>query len=98
MDFITIDFETAGVGRDTPCELGLTFVENGKIVETKSWLIKPHCWPEFNEFTVRIHGIQPDDVAVAPEFIELWEEVYPTICLLLHFFQASMGQRVFLCT
>jgi DNA polymerase III subunit epsilon len=40
MDFITLDFETATSQRDSPCEIGLTFVSGGQIVETKSWLIK----------------------------------------------------------
>jgi DNA polymerase-3 subunit epsilon len=39
MDFITIDFETATADRDSPCEIGLTFVKDRQIIETKSWLI-----------------------------------------------------------
>jgi len=36
MDFVTIDFETATSDLDSPCEIGLTIVQNSKILETKS--------------------------------------------------------------
>lgn len=78
MDFITIDFETATAQRDSPCELGLTFVKNRQIVETKSWLIKP-MYDDFDYFNVLIHGIRPEDVADKPEFDVLWEEIKPLI-------------------
>jgi DNA polymerase III subunit epsilon len=78
MDFITIDFETATAQRDSPCELGLTFVKNRQIVETKSWLIKP-MYDDFDYFNVLIHGIRPEDVADKPEFDVLWDEIKPLI-------------------
>jgi len=79
MDFITIDFETATSQRESPCEIGLTFVEDNKIIETKSWLIKPNSYPDFDSFNMLIHGITPDDVKDAPEFDELWKEIEPLI-------------------
>lgn len=78
MDFITIDFETATSERNSPCEIGLTFVKDNRIVETKSWLIKP-IGGRFDYFNMLIHGIQPKDVADKPEFDELWSEVGPLI-------------------
>jgi len=78
MDFITIDFETATSDRDSPCEIGLTFVKDGKIVETKSWLIKP-IYDEFEYFNILIHGIRPEHVADKPEFNTLWAEIKPLI-------------------
>lgn len=78
MDFIAIDFETATAQRDSPCEIGLTFVENGQIVETKSWLIKP-MYNEFDYFNTLIHGITPEDVEYKPEFNELWTQIRPLI-------------------
>lgn len=78
MDFITIDFETATAQRDSPCELGLTFVKNRQIVETKSWLIKP-MYDDFDYFNVLIHGIKPEDVADKSEFDVLWDEIKPLI-------------------
>lgn len=74
MEFITIDFETATSQRDSPCEIGLTFVQDGKIVDTKSWLIKP-MYNQFDYFNTLIHGIGPEHVADKPEFNELWSEI-----------------------
>jgi DNA polymerase-3 subunit epsilon len=79
MNFITIDFETATADRDSPCELGLTFVENWKITATKAWLIKPCYYPNFDYFNIQIHGIQPHHVANQPEFDIIWKEVKPLI-------------------
>jgi DNA polymerase-3 subunit epsilon len=79
MNFVTIDFETASADRGTPCEIGLTFVEDNQIVSTRSWLIKPHCYPNFDYFNVLIHGITPQMVAAEPEFNEVWAEILPLI-------------------
>jgi DNA polymerase III subunit epsilon len=79
MDFITIDFETATPDRDSPCEIGLTFVEGNEIKDVKSWLIKPSYYPYFDNFNMSIHGITPNDVKDAPEFGELWTEIKPLI-------------------
>jgi DNA polymerase-3 subunit epsilon len=78
IDFVAIDFETATAYRSSPCEIGLTFVRNGEITETKSWLIKP---PQnrFDLLNIMVHGIKPKDVADKPEFDELWEELKPLI-------------------
>lgn len=79
MDFIAIDFETATSDRNSPCEIGLTFVNNRKIVYTRSWFIKPRQFPYFNPFNISIHGITPDDVKDSPEFPELWNEIFPLV-------------------
>jgi DNA polymerase-3 subunit epsilon len=78
MEFVTIDFETATAQRDSPCEIGLTFVQDGQIIETKSWLIKPK-YNKFDYFNMLIHGIRPEHVADKPEFNELWTEIKPLI-------------------
>lgn len=78
MNFITIDFETATAQRNSPCEIGLTFVENFEIKESKSWLIKP-INNEFDYFNIMIHGITPEDVQNEPEFDEVWKEIKPLI-------------------
>lgn len=78
MDFITLDFETANNNIASPCEIGITFVESNKIVETKSWLIRPRG-NYFNYYNTKIHGITASDVAESPEFDELWGEIKPLI-------------------
>jgi DNA polymerase-3 subunit epsilon len=76
MNYTVIDFETAGPQRDTPCELGICVVREGAIIETKSWLIKPSCYPNFGSMNIAVHGIRPADVADKQEFNELWSEIY----------------------
>ena len=71
-----LDFETATERRDSACQLGLVRVEQGRIVERKSWLIKP---PE-NRFTFTyLHGIDAATVARAPSFVQLWPELAPYV-------------------
>lgn len=76
MDFTAIDFETANGFRGSPCSVGLTKVRNGVVVEEGYWLMRP---PEghdhFDSRNITIHGITPDDVAMAPRFREVFPEV-----------------------
>lgn len=74
IDFCAIDFETATHEKNSACELGICLVENGKIAETKTWLIKPPSFPYFNQYNIAVHGIQPRDVADAPTFDDIWYE------------------------
>lgn len=78
MDFITIDFETATSQRHSPCEIGLTFVKENQIVETKSWLIQP-IDNEYEDFNIYVHGITPENTADKPEFNVIWDEIKPLI-------------------
>ncbi|HAX74052.1 MAG TPA: DNA polymerase III subunit epsilon [Firmicutes bacterium] len=76
MNFTAIDFETANEQRHSPCSLGITVVRNGKIVEEKYWLIKPHEM-RFTPMNIMIHNIRPDDVKHELEFDALWPEILP---------------------
>lgn len=73
MNFIALDFETAHA--NYPCEIGLSRVENGIILDSKSWLIKPGCFPYMNPWNQKVHGISSADVATAKTFEELWSEL-----------------------
>lgn len=73
MNFTAIDFETAN--RLDPCEIGLTRVENARIVETKSWLIKPACFPYMNPFNENVHGISSAELANQADFEQIWSEI-----------------------
>lgn len=75
MDFVALDFETATHERNSACELGICVVENSKIVESKTWLIKPPSFPYFNPRNINVHGIVPNDVKESPTFDEIWYEV-----------------------
>ena len=57
LDFIAIDFETATGKRASICEAGICVVKDGKVVETKSWLVRPEDTenaPEFPEVWAEI--------------------------------------------
>jgi len=75
---IAIDFETANEQRASPCAVGLSYIEDGRVVETEAYLIRP---PEmrFSHWNIAIHGITPDDVADAPELPELMEGLAPKL-------------------
>lgn len=75
MTFTAIDFETAHA--QFPCEIGLSHVVNGVITESKSWLIKPACFPFMNPWNERVHGISSTDLVRAKTFEELWPEILP---------------------
>lgn len=77
MHFTALDFETANNARESACEIGLSRVEDGRVLETKSWLVKP-VGP-FLPWNTRIHGIRADHVADAPDFATLWPELAPWI-------------------
>ena len=74
LNFIAIDFETATGKRASVCEAGICVVKDGKVVETKSWLVKPED-NAYSYYNIKIHGIRPEDTWNAPEFPEVWEEI-----------------------
>ena len=75
-NFVVIDFETANMYPDSICQLGIVVVEENKITEKKSYLIRP----PYNDFrNSDIHGITLADVKNEKTFAELWEEIKPFI-------------------
>lgn len=76
MDFVAIDFETANEKRNSACSLGITVVENNKIIEEKYWLIKPYEM-RFEPMNIWIHGIKEEDVENEKTFLEAWGEIKP---------------------
>lgn len=74
--FIAIDFETANHYRNSACALGITKVVDGRIVESRSWLIRPHQIA-FAEKNIAIHHIRPEMVINEPDFVELAEQIIP---------------------
>lgn len=75
ISFCALDFETATHERSSACEVGICLVENGKITSTKTWLIKPPSYPYFHPRNIDVHGITPEDVADAPTFADIWDEM-----------------------
>lgn len=74
LNFVAIDFETATNKRTSICEAGICVVKDGKVVDTKSWYVRP----ENNAYlyrNIQIHGIRPEDTEDASEFPEVWAEI-----------------------
>lgn len=71
-NFTVIDFETANMYPDSVCQMGIAVVENGEIIETKNYLIRP---PYNNFRNSYLHGITLADVKNAKTFAELWGEI-----------------------
>jgi DNA polymerase-3 subunit epsilon len=87
INFVAIDFETANESRSSVCQVGLSFVEKGEIVDNRSWLVRPKD-NRYLSFNIMIHGIKPEDTADKPEFDVIWKELYPLIegkILIAHF-------------
>jgi len=74
MDFLALDFENANVQDISACEIVIAVVRNYKIVESKSWLIRPPRM-QFNAFNSKLHGIKESDVKDERNFQELWTEL-----------------------
>ena len=79
INFVAIDLETATSDRDSICEIGLCIVNNGQVVDTKSWLVQPPG-NEYDDFNIFIHGIKPEDTENSPSFPDVWGEVSPYLC------------------
>ena len=74
LNFIAIDFETATGRRASVCEAGICVVRDGKVVETRSWLVRPPGnW--YFYVNTQIHGIHPSDTENSPAFPEVWNEI-----------------------
>lgn len=70
MKIVAIDFETANQSRISMCAASVAVFEDGVLVESPCWLVKPpqgHGW-FIPEWTNDIHGISHVDVRHAPAF------------------------------
>jgi DNA polymerase III subunit epsilon len=70
--FTAIDFETADAPRNSACAVGLARVEDGRIVATDSFLIRPPF--DYVRFSF-IHKITWDMVRDAPTFAQRWPRI-----------------------
>ncbi len=70
--FAALDFETADYGRDSACALSIVIVENEKVVDTWTKLIRP---PRKEFCFTYLHGISWNHVKDKPIFGELWPDV-----------------------
>jgi len=70
--FAAIDFETADYGRDSACAVALVKVEDNRIVDRISSLIRP---PRTEFVFTYLRGITWDMVRDAPTFAQLWPQL-----------------------
>ncbi len=89
MKLIGLDFETANGKSGSICSVGLALVEDGSVVETRHWLVRPHnTLREMNPFCTAVHGLTWEDVRNEPEFVELWPAMRDFIlqgdCVVIH--------------
>ncbi|WP_299586845.1 exonuclease domain-containing protein [uncultured Microbulbifer sp.] len=73
LSFVAVDVETANPDAASICQLGVVVVENGKV--TKEWktLINPEV--DFYFANIAIHGINAADVAEAPKFSDVIDQL-----------------------
>jgi len=70
--FAALDFETADYGRDSACALSVVIVDNDRVVDTWTSLIRP---PRQAFVFTYLHGISWRDVQDKPAFGDLWPAV-----------------------
>ena len=80
MKLVCIDFETANRFIGSICAVGIEVIEQGRISQTKYWLVKPHAdHNTFDPFNIMVHGIHPRDVQNALEFNAIYDELGPLL-------------------
>ena len=75
-NFVAIDVEYADRTRQSICQIGLVVVRNLEIISTHSWLIRP-LGNQYDESTIFVHHITPDDTENQPSLEEIWPEIQP---------------------
>jgi DNA polymerase-3 subunit epsilon len=70
-----IDFETTGLDpeQDRVLEMGIALYDKGELVDRRAWLINPTV--PVPEEARAVHGITDEDLANAPRFEDLAEEI-----------------------
>ncbi|WP_444959729.1 exonuclease domain-containing protein [Microbulbifer sp. VVAC002] len=73
LSFVAVDVETANPDSASICQLGLVVVENGQVVKEWKTLINPEV--DFYFANVAVHGINAADVAEAPKFSDIVDQL-----------------------
>lgn len=75
MVYIGFDVETANSKAGSICSIGLAKLVNGKVVDSRDWLVHPHrCMNWMSKFCYQVHGICLDSLQDEPEFDQLWPD------------------------
>ena len=88
--FAVFDVETPNASNSRMSAIGLTVVEDGRIVDELFTLVNPETY--FHPFNVALTGITPEMAERAPTFDQLWETIGPMMSsgLLVAQMPASM--------
>jgi DNA polymerase III epsilon subunit-like protein len=73
LDFVVVDVEGNGQQPPDLVELAVVPIQSGVIGEPTSWLVKPDT--PIKHFATQIHGLSSKDVADAPVFTAIAEQV-----------------------
>lgn len=74
MRIVALDFETANSSLASACALGIAIYDQGEIIDSFEWYIKP--FHRYNYFTnTHIHGIEKADVENENEFVFFYDEL-----------------------
>lgn len=73
-DFTAFDVETPNRNNDSICQIGIVKVCDLKIVEKKSFFVRP---PDnrYDNFNTMVHGVFPEHTENQPELCDLWTEI-----------------------
>ena len=90
---VALDFETSDKYADSACALGMSRVENGRVVDSWYSLIRP---PRSTVYFPEIHGLTWDMLKNQRSFAELWPEISSFLqgARLLVAHNASFDRRV----
>jgi len=97
LNFVAIDVETANADMASICQIGIAKFRDGQLVDEWSSLINPEDYFDF--INVDIHGITEEDVADAPIFSEVVDDLSRllsgAVCVShTHFDRVSIGQAL----
>ena len=73
--FIVFDVETPNRYNNRMSAIGISVIEDDKIVDEFYSLVNPET--HFDNFNIKLTGIDENKVANAPTFPELWEQIEP---------------------
>lgn len=95
MPVVALDFETADKYADSACALGMSRIEDGRVVSSWYRLIRP---PRPHVYFTEIHGLTWEMLKGERSFAELWPDISSFLCgaelLVAH--NASFDRRVLL--
>src|SRR5687768_209079 len=75
LSFTAVDVETANERYDSLCSLGIVVVENGVIMEERSYLIRPKVL-RLAVINSQIHKLTEEDLKKVPEIIDIWQNIH----------------------